>query len=691
MRDKRRSRRQEFCVWSDEFDGLRRMTGGRAWMVGALALACAMAVTTPGRTDEDRSRVERLVEAADDQDWAWAARLAKESGAAALQDYVRWRQLLEARDPPPFAAYAAFVRRGEDWPSLGTLRARAEEAMDALVPMDERLAYFAGRPPLTRQGRILYAEALLADGRAAEAAPVLRKSWVEDDFGADEERLFLDRFAAMLPAEAHAARLDRLLWDGRTDQARRMLPRVGAADRATAAARLKLQLADPGVEAALAALPAAARRDAGVSYDRLRWREEHGNEAGVREILLDPPEQLRRPALWWREQEQAIRAALGERQFKLAYRLASASRQDKGTPFVDAEWLAGWLGLQFTGQPKAARRHFDRLWPAVSTPISRGRAGYWAGRAAAATGDAAGAEGWYERAAASPSSFYGQLAAAELGRDPARSLPARPAATDAARAELGRRTPARLALLFCRAGQPRYAQPFFRHLGYETAGDPAALAAVVELAEGCGRADLVLAATRGAAGNGAYLTRESFPLPRGGAFRQDHDGMAEPALVLAVARQESLFDPAARSSAGALGLMQLMPGTAQAMSRELGEDYASWRLTRDPEFNVRLGAYYLGQQLARFADEPVLALAAYNAGPRRVTEWLELNGDPRGNDPYRLIDWIELIPFAETRNYVQRVLEGRGMYRVALGQPALPPARAAARDTPALPRPKPAT
>ena len=454
---------------------------------------------------------------------------------------------------------------------------------------------------------------------------------------------------------------------------------------------LKLQLSAPDVEAALASLPASARRDAGVMFDRLRWRRERGSEAGVREILLSPPEELRRPELWWPEQEKAIREAVAEHEFKLAYRLAGASRQSSGARYADAEWLAGWLALQFTGQPKAARRHFERLWPAVATPISRGRAGYWSGRAAAANGDVAAASAWYDRAATNPSSFYGQLAAGELGREANRLVPAVKPASDAARAALRRRVPATLGELFCRAGQPRYAQPFFRHLGYEAAGDADQLAAVVALAESCGRADLVLAATRGAAGNGAYLVRESYPLPRVAAFGQDHDGTAEPALLLAVARQESLFDPAARSAAGALGLMQLMPATAEAMSRDLGERYTRSRLTRDPDFNVRLGAVYLGQQLARFDNEPVLALAAYNAGPRRVTDWLALNGDPRGNDPYRLIDWIELIPFAETRNYVQRVLEGRGMYRIALGQPALPPVRSAERETPLLPRTKPAS
>ena len=214
---------------------------------------------------------------------------------------------------------------------------------------------------------------------------------------------------------------------------------------------------------------------------------------------------------------------------------------------------------------------------------------------------------------------------------------------------------------------------------------------MVELAQGCGRADLVLAATRAAAGNGAHLVRESYPLPRIAGFRRDHDGMAEPALVLAVARQESLFDPAARSSAGAMGADAAHAGHRRRPCRaSSARAIRSGRLVRDPDYNVRLGAHYLGQQLARFGNEPVMALAAYNAGPRRVTQWLELNGDPRGGDPYRLIDWIELIPFAETRNYVQRVLEGRGRCTVsALASQRCPPLarlRASRRSHPARSR-----
>jgi soluble lytic murein transglycosylase len=637
-----------------------------------------------------RQRMAQLLAAADDDQWSWAIRLAEQTGIPALGGYVRWRQLLESKDRLPFAAYAAFLPSG-DWPSAAALQARGEDALGPEVTVAERLDFFANRAPRSRQGRILYAEALLAVGREQEAAALLRASWVEDDFSDDEEAQFLERYGSMLRGSDDAARVDRLLWDRRPDQARRMLARVTGAPRAVAKARLKLQLSDPAVESALDAVPAAVRRDPGLLYDRLRWRRQQGNDAGVREILLNPPEELRRPELWWREQEPAIRAAIADRSYKLAYRLASASRQQQGAPLTESVWLAGWLALQFTGQPKAARGHFEGLWPAVATPISKGRAGYWAGRAAAATGDSDKALHWYASASAYPSSFYGQLAAYELGRDPATAVPPVRKSPPAALGALRRREPAQIATLLCRSGQPSYAQPFFRHLGYKAADNPDELRAVVDLAHECNRPDLVLAATRAAAGNGTYLIREAFPVPAAAGLHAEGMGVAEPALVLAVARQESLFDPTARSPAGAIGLMQLLPGTGQSVAREIGEAFSRGRLAQDPSYNLRLGANYLGQQLARFDNEPVLALAAYNAGPRRVTEWLEVNGDPRGGDPYRLIDWIELIPYAETRNYVQRVLEGRTMYRVLLGQPTAPSARAAAREPPASPRSKPAT
>ena len=245
---------------------------------------------------------------------------------------------------------------------------RAEDALGPEVTVEERLAFFANRSPRSRQGRVLYAEALLAADRKPEAATLLRASWVADDFGDDDAAAFVARYGWALQPSDESARLDRLLWDRRTDQARRMLARVADPQRAVATARLKLQLADPTVDAAIAAVPASLRRDPGLLYDRLRWRRLQGNDAGVREILLDLPPELGQPELWWREQEPAIRAAITDRAYKLAYRLAGASSQRRGAPFLDSAWLAGWLGLQFTGTGSA--RVFAKLLRPRQRPVT---------------------------------------------------------------------------------------------------------------------------------------------------------------------------------------------------------------------------------------------------------------------------------------------------------------------------------
>lgn len=663
----------------------KKPAGRKAAAVAAVGAAAIAAGARAG----DGSAFAQALAAADKGDWRWAQRQAERDGAPLLGRYLRWRELLEGEPRPSFAAFHEFLAGGSDWPSLGTIQLRAEAAVDDDVSFAQRLAFFERLPPRTRQGRIRYAQALIAAGREAEAVRLLRQSWVEDNYSSSEESYFLDNYGSILRSADHAARLERLLWDERIDEARRMLGRVGSRERELALARLKLQLSDATVDAAIDAVPADLQRDPGLMFDRLRWRRQKGNYAGAAEILLKQPADLGQPQKWWREHERVIREAIDQRDFRLAYELASAHSQQQGAELAEAEWLSGWLALRFLDQPAAARRHFERMWPAVSTPISRGRAAYWAGRAAAQGGDLNAARAWYARAAAYPTAFYGQLAAIEIGVDVADRLDPVVRAPTAAREALQRRLPAQIAALFCARGQADHAQPFFRHMGYE-ARDDHELRAVIDLAHGCDRADLVLTVARAAASNGRHLIRDAYPVPRVRMLREVAGGLPEPALRLAVARQESLFNPGARSGAGALGLMQLMPPTAEAMAKEAGVPFSRTRLVTDPEYNARLGSTYLQRQLRRWDDEPALALAAYNAGPSRVVRWLAEHGDPRADrDPYRLIDWIELIPFSETRNYVQRVLEGRGMYRALLAGPKPKPGAATADSSSPVPSRKP--
>jgi soluble lytic murein transglycosylase len=636
-----------------------------AWLTFAILLAwlpSALALDAAGR---DNARKALL--GADAGKWDWAAAMARRSGEPLIAAYVRWVRLRDGQGAPSFAAYRDFLAAHPGWPSEGRLQANAETAMPEATPAAERLTFFDGRSPVSREGRLRLAEALLATKRRNEAAAILRRSWVEDDFSRVDENYFLGLYGNELTRADHVARLERLLWDRSVDAARRMLPLVDGDRRALANARIQLQQSAPGVDGAVRAVPASLRGDAGLAFDRLRWRRLKGRDADAREILLNPPARLVRPNLWWGERAILARQAIDAKQFKIAYRLLNGHGLSEGAGFAEAEWLAGWLALRFVDDPATALGHFQRLADGVRTPISRARGTYWAGRAAAALDRAGEARRWYAAASGFPTTYYGQLAAGELGLRLTAQAAASGAAADDGR--VARLETARMLRLLCELGEYERAVPFVTKLAGDAQGDAVAVDGVLRLATACGRAHIAVRAAKGVTRDREPDIRASHPVPRvrSLAGRQLHDPDA--ALRLAVARQESLFDPEAKSRAGALGLMQLMPATARAMAKALGLKHDPGRLTRDPEYNAQLGSAYLQRQIRRFDGEVVLALAAYNAGPARAARWIEQLGDPRRRDAYGLIDWVELIPFAETRNYVQRVLESRAVYELVLAAP----------------------
>jgi soluble lytic murein transglycosylase len=332
--------------------------------------------------------------------------------------------------------------------------------------------------------------------------------------------------------------------------------------------------------------------------------------------------------------------------------------------------LAGWLALRFVNQPNTALSHFTRLYDGVRAPVERASAAYWAGRSAAALGDPSLAAQWYRTAAAVPIAYYGQLAAEELG-EAGRPLPDPPPANPQQRASFESQELVRVARMLIEADATETLTPFLVRLG-EQAKSATDVGMVAELAATSGRPHLVAQVGRYTAYYGAPNPVAAFPIPDVPGLLRPAPGEPEPALLMGLGRQESMFNPWVSSHAGARGLLQLTPRTAFLMAGQLGLPYNRGRLIGDPDYNVRLGSHYLKTLLKRYDGEVALAVAAYNAGPRRVDEWIRLHGDPRRRDRYQLIDWIELIPFDETRNYVQRVLEGRNMYRrrLASGHPA---------------------
>jgi len=565
-----------------------------------------------------------------------------------------------------FRAIAAFIEANPGWPGLTRLRLQAERTMPPDLPAVEVARWFDAYPAQTFDALTAHVEALDALGRGADADALARARWPDLRVTAAQQGVFLARFGAALGPTDHAARLDALIWEERLDEARRMLPLVDAGAAALGAARIRLAAREPGVDAAIEAVPAALADDEGLLWERLRWRRYYDLNDGAAEILDRQPADPARPDAWWQERNILIRRAMDAGDHAHAYRLAAGHRQAEGFPLAQAEWLAGWTALRRLDRPDLAFGHFERLHANVSTPISLSRGAYWAGRAAAERGDAALARQWYERAAGHAATFYGQLAAGELGLPSVTGLPPDPAAPSEARAAFERRELVRVVADLRDLGLTGdWADPFLIALllDAETAEDYALLTALAEAVE---RPDIVVAASRRAVFDDVVFGASAYPtvaLPQA-------DPRPERALVLGLIRQESGFDLDAVSRSGALGLMQLMPATAREVATDLGVPAEIGRLTTDAAFNIRLGSTYLGDRLDAFDGSYIAAVAAYNAGPTRVSRWLAADGDPRAGRMalYDVIDWIESIPIYETRNYVQRVLEATQVYRRRLGE-----------------------
>jgi soluble lytic murein transglycosylase len=647
--------------------GTRRLARALRRLPGGLLLAAVLlAMPTPAAQAleaDDRVAVGQALRAAQRGEWPRVWRLLDPVADPLPAKTLRWLRMIEEGQPADFATMAGFLMANPDWPHPDRLQITAEEAIRD--PADQALirAFFADRAPLTTRGRIRYAQALFQVGADDEAVALIRKAWVDGDFSAREDKRFFAQYGRHLRPQDHIARLDSLLWDLRRTSAQRMLGRVPAGYRRVAEARIALQQRSGGVDRAIEAVPATLRDDPGLTYDRLRWRRQRSLYDGVEAILLNPPEELGRPDRWWFERELEVRRSLRQRDFDRAYRIAASHRQTEGAGFAEARWLAGWLALRHAGRPSEAFRHFIEMYEAVTAPTERARAAYWAGRSAAAQGDLALARYWYQAAARHPVAYYGQLAAIELGEAPRAASVPPPGAEQ--RAAFEAREVVRVARMLIEVGADAQLRPFAMHL-IGQAASPTEVGMAAELIAESGRVDLITQASRAAAWRGQVNEAAAFPIPDLPSLLDGADEPPEAALLLGLARQESTFNTWGRSHAGAQGLLQLMPRTAHLMARALRVPYNQARLTADPDYNVLLGRYYLRRLLDRYDGEAVLAMSAYNAGPGRVEAWLELNGDPRRGDLHDLVDWVELIPFAETRNYVQRVIEARNMYRVRL-------------------------
>jgi soluble lytic murein transglycosylase len=622
-----------------------------------LLLAIASALALPaGPASADLRAALRAAAAGD---WEKARAEARGQGQVAA-DIVEWHRLRAGNGT--WEDYRDFLARRPDWPGLALLAQEGERAIPPGADPAAVIAYFSNRAPETGAGLLRLAAAYAAQGMQGDAEASLIRGWRTLLLRAEDQAALLAAHGDLLRPH-HEARLDMLLWRGAERNARAMLPLVGEGWRKLALARIGLREQADGVDALIAAVPQALRDDPGLAFERFQWRARKGRNAEAVELALERSASagsLGRPEAWASWRLTLARWALREGRARDAYRLAARHHMTEGPDYAELEWFAGYVALSALGDPATALRHFRAFRVTVETPISLGRAGYWEGRALEAMGDAEGARAAYEFGGEHQTSFYGLLAAEKAG------LP-----MDMSLASGGREFPDWRGAAFVRSSVFEAAQliraagdrllftRFLLHLAEPF--DTTAYGQLSDWALSVGEHYTAVALAKQAAQRNIILPRAYFPV----TGLAETDFGVPPELVLAIARRESEFNPEVVSSAGARGLMQVMPGTAEAMARTLGLEFAPERLTSDPAYNARLGAAYLRELIGRFGPNPVLVAAAYNAGPSRAARWIEERGDPRsaGTD---VIDWIESIPFTETRTYVMRVAESLPIYRARL-------------------------
>ncbi len=608
------------------------------------------------------------IEKIEDDNWDYAKRIVAKSKDPLASKIYHWYLLMNTQEKDwtnhLFIRLSHFIRQNPNWPSVRKMIVRAEGVMPMDLSNQEVLAWYKDFPPQTPYGMERYMDALIIEGHKAQAQTFLAEWWASTLTSRDQQRYIFKKYGGYLTLNAHKKRFDALLHKKHYESARGIAGVLGQGYPALADARIALaQNKDSGLKKRIDAVPSYLRNDPGLLYERLRWRRKRNMDAGALEILskdFDSEAVYNRKA-WWTERHIMVRRLLEKGKHLEAYRLASAHIQKDGFPYAQAQWVTGWLALRFANKPTQAYERFIAMYHKVSTPVSKARASYWAGRAAQAMGQKAAAQGWYKKAAEFQTTFYGQLAGAALSKKVELPKDKLPRLSSSDRRVFEKNELVQTSRLFFKAEQKKRSGDFMDAF-LKQEGTPKAYRFAAEALAARGDYYSAVRVAKNAAKKELFLTKQSYPTI---TKQLEEIKFVEWALVHALIRQESVFDPGAKSRAGALGLMQLMPSTARDVAKNENIRYNSSWLTTKPKYNMYLGSLYIHHLLERYDNEYPLAIAAYNAGPGRVNSWLRVFGDPRKGE-IDILDWVELIPIYETRNYVQRVMEGVYIYRLML-------------------------
>ncbi len=619
--------------------------------------------------EKDFKLAKEIFELVKKGNWNSALPMVSKVSDREFRDYVNWLYLLQPGNQSTFTDYINFISRNEDYPRIGRLKYLAEHKI-IVKNAGPRLVidWFSQNEPLSGTGKIKFGEAYLELGNSNMAKDLIKSGWETADLSSSDVKYYISKFKNILTTQDHLKRADYLAWDRQYWDLKRMLPYLPKKERALYNARFILMTNSYGVDKAISDVPDEFKSDLGLEYNRLYWRTRRNRLEGSLEILrrYHGEETLVYPDKWWDLRENIARDLVYEKKYADAYEVASNHHLYEGANYADAEWLSGWLALSFLNNPKKAIVHFSNFYSNVSYPISAARGAYWLGLAFEANNDIEQSKKFFKEAAIYTNTYYGQLAFAKVKIDEKLELPKEFKIEENYEKEFNKNKFIKIVKLMHELDKTEFSKDIIKFLALLNVEKGSEVLAA-KLATEVGRYDYAIQISKDASYERRFINVYNYPvISVPGVI--NNKVMPPAHLILAIIRQESEFDARANSYVGAQGLMQLMPATAKLVAKNISVPYSRTSLTKDPNYNVKLGTYYFDMLLEDYDGVFPFAIGAYNAGPNRIKAWLQRYGDPNRGQ-INFVDWVELIRFEETRNYVQRVIENINVYKVVLNEP----------------------
>ncbi len=604
--------------------------------------------------------------------WTSALKTSKRARDKSIYNFIQWRHLLTKGNKASYYEYKAFIDANEDYPRIGRIKYLAEHKLSTdNVSPKKIISWFETTEPLSGFGKMILGESFILLGNKQKGTSLIKEGWVTAELSRSELKFYRKKFKKYLNSDDYIKRADYLAWNNKYWDLKRLLRYLPKDYQLLYTARQLLMSKSYGVDNAIAKVPTKFRNDAGLNYDRLKWRRKRGRVDSSLEILLkinNTKDYLVRPDKWWIEREIISRSLIYKKKFELAYKVSSNHALTEGPEYAAAEWMSGWIALSFLNDPLLAKDHFENFYYNVGYPISVSRGAYWLAKTYQKLGEQNLATQWFEKAAKFLTTYYGQLAFMEISPDKNFELSKDLEVSKEYKDYFFKKDLVKTIYLLDELNDDKYTKHILRHLANDNIESGSEILAA-QLATSIDRFDFAIQIAKIASYEKRFHNKYNYPIISTPKYINGRK-IPETAFILSIIRQESEFDLSANSHAGAKGLMQLMPYTAKVVAKQAKLPYSKSRLTKDAEYNINLGSHYIAGLLLEYDGAYPFAIAAYNAGPKRVRYWKKINKNPQKNQ-IDYINWIELIKFKETRNYVQRVLENYNVYRYILEQKPL--------------------